>query len=80
MGFLSKTKLKAYTKLTVVMRYQIVDRKSISPSSGNVGSDQRRGTPVDKITFKLLIKSLLYKITFKLLIQKIKQLHGFFNI
>ena len=37
--------MKAYTKLTVVMRCQIVARKSVAQSSG----DRRRGTPVDKI-------------------------------
>ena len=34
LGFLGKTKMKAYTKLTVVMCCQIVDRKSVAPSSG----------------------------------------------
>ena len=42
MGFLAKTKMKAYTKLTVVMCCQIVAKKSVAPS-------RRRGTPVDKI-------------------------------
>ena len=45
MGFLGKSKMKAYTKLTVVMCCQIVDRKSVAPSSG----DRRRGTPVEKV-------------------------------
>ena len=34
-GLLDKTKIKAATKLTVVMGYQIVDRKSVAPSSGD---------------------------------------------
>ena len=37
--FLVKTKINAYTKLTVVMYGQIVARKSVAPSSG----DFRRG-------------------------------------
>ena len=41
LGFLDKTKIKAYTKLTVVMCCQIFDRKSVAPSSG----DFRRGVP-----------------------------------
>ena len=49
LGFLVKTKMKAYTKLTVVMCCQIVDRKSVAPSSAIFGGDRRRGTPVDKI-------------------------------
>ena len=49
MGILVKTKMKAYTKLTVVMCCQIVARKSVAPSSGDFGGDRRRGTPVDKI-------------------------------
>ena len=35
LGFLVKTKMKVYTKLTVVMCYQIVSRKSVAPSSGD---------------------------------------------
>ena len=35
LGFLVKTKMKAYTKLTVVMCCQIVARKSVAPSSGD---------------------------------------------
>ena len=34
-GFLGKTKMKTYTKLTVVMCCQIVARKSVAPSSGD---------------------------------------------
>ena len=34
-GFLVKTKIKAHTKLTVVMCCQIVTRKSVAPSSGD---------------------------------------------
>ena len=45
MSFLGKTKIKTYTKLTVVMCCQIFDRKSVAQSS----DDQRRGKPVDKI-------------------------------
>ena len=41
-----KTKVKADTKLTVVMCCQIFDRKSVSAIFGN---DWRRGRPVDKI-------------------------------
>ena len=33
--FLTKTKMKAYTKLAVVMCCQIVARKSVTPSSGD---------------------------------------------
>ena len=35
LGFLGKTKMKAYTQLTVVMCSQIVARKSVAASSGN---------------------------------------------
>ena len=42
LGFLSKNKMKAYTKLTVVMCCQIVDRKSVAPSSGDF---RRRPAP-----------------------------------
>jgi hypothetical protein len=35
LGFLGKTEMKAYPKLTVVMCCQIVARKSVAPSSGN---------------------------------------------
>ena len=41
-GFLGKTKMKAYTKLTVVMGCQIVARKSVVPSRGNF---RRRPAP-----------------------------------
>ena len=37
--------MKAHTKLTVVMGFQIFDRKSVAPSS----DDRRRGKRVDKI-------------------------------
>ena len=36
-GFLGKTKIKADTKLIVVLCCQIFDRKSVAPSSGNLG-------------------------------------------
>ena len=42
LGFLGKTKMKAYTKLTVVMCCQIVARKSVAPSSGDF---RRRPAP-----------------------------------
>ena len=35
LGFLVKTKMKAYTKLAVVMCCPICDRRSLAPSSGN---------------------------------------------
>ena len=35
LGVLAKTKMKAYTKLTVVMCCQIVARKFVAPSSGD---------------------------------------------
>ena len=35
LGFLVQTKMKAYTKLTVVMGCPICDRRSVAPSSGN---------------------------------------------
>ena len=35
LGFLVKTRMKAYTKLTDVMCCQIVARKSVAPSSGD---------------------------------------------
>ena len=35
LGFLVKTQMKAYKKLTVVMCCQIVARKSVAPSSGD---------------------------------------------
>ena len=41
LGFLVKTKIKAYKKMTVVMCCQIVARKSVAPSS----SDFRRRFP-----------------------------------
>ena len=34
-GLPGKTKIKAYTKLTVVMCCQIRDRRSVAPSSGD---------------------------------------------
>ena len=34
-GFLVETKIKVYTKLTVVMFCQICDRSSVAPSSGD---------------------------------------------
>ena len=34
-GFLVQTKMKAYTKLTVVMCCPICDRRSLAPSSGD---------------------------------------------
>ena len=46
LGFLVKTKTKAYTKLTVVMFCQIVARKSAAPSSSDF---RRRHAPVDEI-------------------------------
>ena len=49
MGFLGKTKMKAYTKLTVLMCCQIVARKSVAPSRAIFVGDWCRGTPVDKI-------------------------------
>ena len=36
LGFPVKIKMKAYTKLTVVMCCQICDRKSLAPSSGKI--------------------------------------------
>ena len=42
LGFLGKTKMKAYTKLTVVMCCQIVARKSVAQCSGNF---RRRTAP-----------------------------------
>ena len=42
LGFLGKTKMKAYKKLTVVLCCQIIDRKSVAPSSGNF---RRRKVP-----------------------------------
>ena len=35
LGFLAKTKMKAFTKLTVVMCCQIIARKSVAPYSGD---------------------------------------------
>ena len=49
LGFLVKTKIKAYKKMTVVMRCQIVARKSVAPSSGDSGGDRRQGTSMDKM-------------------------------
>ena len=49
MGFLGKTKVKAYTKLAFVMCCQIVDRKSVVHLAAVLGGDRRRSTPVDKI-------------------------------
>ena len=46
LGFLVKTKMKAYKKLTVVMCCQIVGRKSVAPSSGDF---RRQGSPQLKI-------------------------------
>ena len=42
LDFLVKTKMKAYTKLTVVMCCQIVARNSVAPSSGDF---RRRPAP-----------------------------------
>ena len=42
LGFLVQTKMKAYTKLTVVMCCQIVAMKSVAPSSGDF---RRRSAP-----------------------------------
>ena len=42
LGFLVKTKMKAYTKLTDLMCCQIVARKSVAPSSGDF---RRRSAP-----------------------------------
>ena len=52
MGFLAKTKMKAYTKLTVIMCCQIIARKSeaqLAQLAAISGGERRRGTPVDKI-------------------------------
>ena len=35
LGFLGKTKMKAYRKLTIVMYCQIVAKKSVAPFSGD---------------------------------------------
>ena len=48
-GLPSKKKMKAETKLTVVVCCQIFHRKSVTPSSGDFGGNRRRGRPVDKI-------------------------------
>ena len=48
-GLPGQKKIKAYTKLAVVMCCQILDRKSVAQSSGDFGGDRRRGRPVDKI-------------------------------
>ena len=48
-GLLGKTKVKAYTKLTVVMCCKIFDRKSLSPSSGNFRRHRHCSSPVEKI-------------------------------
>ena len=42
LGFLVKTKMKAYKKLTIVMCCQVVARKSVAPSSGDF---RRRSAP-----------------------------------
>ena len=67
LGFLCKTKMKAHTKLTVLMCCQIFARKSVSPSSSDFGGDRRRNTPVDKIgnlktkCFSKIVISLLLR-------------------
>ena len=48
-GFLGKSKIKAYTKLTVVMCCQIVDKKSVGHLAAISGGNRRRGTLADKI-------------------------------
>ena len=54
LGFLGNTKVKAYTKLNVVMCCQIFYRKSVAPSSGR---------PVDKIrNFERKIKKNIKKV------------------
>ena len=68
MGFLVKTKMKAYAKLTVVMCCQIVARKSVAPFPAISGDFQRRPAPryacgqgiLKKTSFsKIIITSLL---------------------
>ena len=58
LGFLGKTKMKAYTKLTVVMCSQIIDRKSVAIYSG----ERRSGRLVDNIRNfdkkKLVVKNI----------------------
>ena len=60
MGFLVKTKMKAYAKLTVVMCCQIVARGSLLRHLAAIsGGDRRRGTSVDDQEFlreKVLVK------------------------
>ena len=46
LGFLVKTKMKAYTKLTIAMCCQIFTRRSLAAISA---CDRRRGRPLDKI-------------------------------
>ena len=48
-GFKINTRMKAYTKLTVVMWCQIFYMKYLASSSGDFRRDRRRGRPVDKI-------------------------------
>ena len=48
-GFLISTRMKADTKLTVVIWCKTFDGKSIAPSSGVSAVDRRRGRPVYKI-------------------------------
>ena len=46
-GLPGKTKMKADTKLTVVLCCQIFAGKSVAPSSGDFWRDRRCGKPVD---------------------------------
>ena len=47
LGFLGKGHGKAYTKLTIVMCFQTVDKKSVAAAI--FGGDRRCSKPVDKI-------------------------------
>ena len=58
-GFLIKTKIKAYTKLTVVMCCKIVDKKYAAPSSGRFQRRQRRWPQVCGLSLRQLEKQSL---------------------
>ena len=49
-GLPDQYKMKADTKITVVMWCQIFNRKSVAPSSGDFCGNRCCGRPVDKIS------------------------------
>ena len=84
LGFLGKTKMKAYTKLTVVMCCQIVARKSVAPSSGDFWwrPAPRNGlwTRSGILKKKLLVKKSIHRFHGRCRTSAWGVPHGIFNI